>query len=121
MGINRKTVGDVLRNAGIDRAGTKAKKIISLHEKGLSTGQIADKIGCTERNMGVKQKSPGTDVSEDRLLLLESGAFTGMPDSVAVPLLSFPPCFQLPPWLSARSLLPPASLVRLVRCRWCRK
>ena len=35
----------------------------------------------------MKQKSPGTDVSEDRLLLLESGAFTGMPDSVAVPLL----------------------------------
>lgn len=51
MGLGRKVVGDVLRNAGINRSGNKAKKIISLHEKGFSANQIADKVGCTSRNV----------------------------------------------------------------------
>lgn len=81
MGINRKTVGDVLRNAGIDRAGTKAKKIISLREKGLSTGQIADKIGCTERNIyrilqNAASKSAGGAPEAARTGIAESVALT---------------------------------------------
>ena len=51
VGVSRKTVGDVLRNAGISRAGSKAKRIFDFSQKGLSPAQIADKIGCTVRNV----------------------------------------------------------------------
>ncbi len=51
MGTSRKTVGKVLREAGVNRADRKAKKIQSLNEKGNSVEQIAKKTGCSDRTV----------------------------------------------------------------------
>lgn len=51
VGASRKTVGDVLRSAGINRADYKAEKIRSLNESGKSVEQITQEIGCSGRTV----------------------------------------------------------------------
>lgn len=51
VGVSRKTVGDVLRNAGISRASRKAEKIQILNEKGNSVEEIGKKVGRSNRTV----------------------------------------------------------------------